>query len=75
MAIRWRKDGKLMCAAMSSPEDDDSYIDDRLHYQLSVISRAIVADIDHEENGLWHWVHGGHDGHDWLRGKPALEII
>ena len=60
MAIRWRKNGELLCAAISKPEKDDTYIDDRLHYQLSVISRAIVADIDHENNGLWHWVHNEH---------------
>lgn len=66
MAIRWRLDGRLICAAMSDPEEDDCYIDDRLHYQLSVISRAIIADIDHEENGLWYWVH---DEHARLRGK------
>jgi len=58
MSIRWRINGELICAAMSDPEDGDTYIDDRLHYQLSVISRAIIADIDHETNGLWHWVHG-----------------
>jgi len=57
MSIRWRKDGRLVCAAMSEPEEDDTYIDDRLHYQLSVISRTILADVNHEENGLWHWVH------------------
>jgi hypothetical protein len=57
MAIRWRKDGRLICAAMSEPEDGDTYIDDRLHYQLSVISRSIIADVEHENNGLWHWVH------------------
>lgn len=57
MAIRWRKDGRLVCAAMSEEEEGDTYINDRLHYQLSVISRAIIADMDHEENGLWHWVH------------------
>lgn len=65
MAIRWRKDGRLLCAAKSEPEEGDTYIDDRLHYQLSVISRAILADFNHEENGLWHWVHS--DG--YLRGK------
>ena len=64
MAIRWRKTGELICAAMSEPKDGDTYIDDRLHYQLSVISRAIIADINHEKNGLWHWIHG--DG--FLRG-------
>ena len=47
----------MICAAMSDPEQDDCYIDDRLHYQLSVMSRAIVADVDHENNGLWHWIH------------------
>ena len=57
MAIRWRLDGRLVCAAMSEPEEGDCYIDDRLHYQLSVISRAIIADVDHEKNGLWHWIH------------------
>lgn len=58
MAIRWRKNGALICAAMSKQEDGDTYINDRLHYQLSIISKAILADIDHESNGLWHWVHG-----------------
>lgn len=57
MSIRWRKNGQLICAAMSESEEDDTYIDDRLHYQLSVKSRAIIADINHESNGLWYWVH------------------
>ena len=58
MAIRWRVDGQLICAAMSEPKDGDCYIDDRLHYQLSIVSRVIIADINHETNGLWHWIHG-----------------
>lgn len=58
MSIRWRLNGDMICAAMSEAEDDDTYIDDKLHYQLSVVSRAIIADVDHESNGLWHWVHG-----------------
>ena len=57
MAIRWRENGDLICAAMSDPEDGDIYITESLHYQLSVISRAILADVDHEKNGLWHWIH------------------
>ena len=57
MSIRWRLNGEMLCAAMSEVKPDDCYIDDRLHYQLSVISRAIIADVDHESNGLWHWVH------------------
>ena len=58
MSIRWRLNGDMICAAMSKAEFGDCYIDDRLHYQLSVISRSIIADINHETNGLWHWVHG-----------------
>lgn len=58
MAIRWRKDGRLLCAAKSEARPDDTYINDRLQYQLDVTSRAIVPDIDHEDNGLLHWVHG-----------------
>jgi len=56
MAIRWRKNGVLICAAMSEAEPGDTYINDGLHYQLSVVTRAIVADPQHKENGLWHWV-------------------
>lgn len=52
---------------MSSVEDGDSYIDDRLHYQLSVVSKSIVAATDHETSGLWYWIHS--DG-PWLRGVP-----
>lgn len=65
MSIRWRLNGDLICAATSEPEEGDTYIDDRLHYQLSVISKAIIADIDHESNGLWYWIHSD----NFLRAK------
>ena len=68
MSIRWRQDGTLICAAMSDEEDGDTYIDDRLHYQLSAISKTILADVDHEQNGLWHWIHTN-DGGNFLRAK------
>lgn len=55
MSIRWRKDGRLLCAAMSKEEKDDTYIDDRLHYELSVERRVIVASADHKNDGLWFW--------------------
>ena len=44
-----------MCAAMSEPEEGDTYIDDRLTYELTVIKKTIIADPDHKTNGLWHW--------------------
>jgi len=56
MAIRWRKDGRLLCAAMSELEEGDTYIDDRLHYHLARIIQIIEPDDDHDNNGLWHWV-------------------
>jgi hypothetical protein len=62
MSLRWRKGGELLCAAKTEEEPGDTYIDDRLHYQLSVESRAIIADVDEAKNGRWHWVHG-----DFLR--------
>jgi len=55
MAIRWRRDGRLMCAATTGPEEGDTYIGDRLTYELSVILKVIVADKDHKKNSLWHW--------------------
>ena len=69
MSIRWRKNNELVCAAMSEPEVGDTYIDDRLHYQLSVISRAIIADINHEKNGLWYWIH---NNKKYLRAIPEF---
>ena len=55
MAIRWRADGRLVCAAMTEPEDGDTYIDDRLAYQLTVTDKVIYASPKHKTNGLWYW--------------------
>ena len=57
MSLRWRrKDGTLVCGAKSEEQSDDCYIDDRLHYMLSLILRVIEPDENEEENGLWHWI-------------------
>lgn len=66
--MRWRADGTLVCAAMRPEEPGDTYIDDRLHYELSVVQRCVIADVDHQENALWHWVHG--DERAFLRALP-----
>ena len=58
MSIRWRKSGELVCAAMSGAMNGDTYIDDRLHHQLHQKENVIIADVEHEKNGLWHWVGG-----------------
>lgn len=58
MALRWRKTGEILCAAKSETMEGDCYIDDRLHYELSVVQKTIVADRNEETNGRWHWLHG-----------------
>lgn len=58
MALRWRKTGEILCAAKSEPKENDIYICDGLHYELSIHQQCIVPDIDEETNGLWYWLHG-----------------
>lgn len=58
MAVRIRKDGTILCAAKSEAMEGDTYIHDGLHYELSVIQKVLIADVDEEKNGLWHWLHG-----------------
>lgn len=58
MSLRWRVTGELLCAAKSRARITDTYIDDRLHYQLSVIQKTIVPDKNESRNGLWYWLHG-----------------
>jgi hypothetical protein len=70
MSLRWRLSGELLCAAKCEEEPGDTYIDDRLHYQLSVVSRAIIADVGEALNGRWHWVHG-----DFLRARNENEML
>lgn len=59
MAVRWRKNGDIVCAAMSRARKDDTYIDDHLHYQLSVNQKVLIPDRNCKKNGLWHWLHAG----------------
>lgn len=55
MSIRWRCDGTMVCGAKSQPRDCDSYIDDRLQYQLSQELGVIAPAEDEATTGLWHW--------------------
>ena len=60
MSLRWRSDvygNYLLCGAKAYPLEGDTYIDDRLHYQLSLIG-AIRPDTNENENGRWYWVVG-----------------
>ena len=57
MALRWRENGTLLCAAKCDEEEGDTYIGDHLHYQLSVVQKTIVPDVNESLNGLWYWLH------------------
>ncbi len=58
MAIRVRKDGSMVCAAMFPVEDGDTYINDGLHYELSVIQKVIGSESHekHQIDGRWYWL-------------------
>ena len=57
MAVRIRKDGSIVCAAMFGEEPGDTYIDDGLHYHLSVEQKVLVAEAHehHQKTGRWWW--------------------
>lgn len=57
MALRIRKDGRILCAALHPKEEGDTYIDDGLHYEMSVIHRVIVTEPNdkHMIRGEWWW--------------------
>ena len=55
MSLRWRADGRLLCAAKHQEEPNDTYIDDRLHYLLSTIVRVLLPHVDEKETGEWRW--------------------
>ena len=56
MSLRWRNNGDLLCAAKHEEYKDDTYIDDRLHYQLSVKLKVVIPRDDENESGVWHWI-------------------
>ena len=58
MSLRWRSTGQLFCGAKSQQMDGDCYIDDRLHYELSVIQKVVIPCVDEETTGRWEWLHG-----------------
>jgi len=55
MSLRIRKTGEILCAAHTDPEEGDTYLDDDIHYHLSVLTEAIVASPNHKEDNLWFW--------------------
>lgn len=79
MSLRWRTNGTLTCAAKCGAEKDDTYINDRLHYELAVIQKIVVPDINEETNGLWYWLHGecniSEHEDNRVRNSPSVRVI
>lgn len=57
MSLRIRKDGRILCAAIHPEEHGDTYLDDGIHYDLSVIRKVLVTEPheQHQVNGEWWW--------------------
>ena len=57
MALRIRKDGRVLCAAMHASEPGDTYLDDGIHYLLSAEKKLLVTEPmeRHKHRGEWWW--------------------
>lgn len=57
MALRIRKDGRVLCAAMHAAEPGDTYLDDGIHYLLSAEKKLLVTEPmeQHKHRGEWWW--------------------
>jgi hypothetical protein len=57
MSLRIRRDGRVLCASMHPEEPGDVYINDGLHYFLSVEAKVLVTEYadDHAKRGEWWW--------------------
>ncbi len=68
MSIRVRKDGTMWCAAHTPEEPGDTYIDDSLHYEMSVVRGVIVAlpMPDHVAHPQWWWTGAAPANADFL---------
>jgi hypothetical protein len=58
MALRVRKDGRILCAAKSKSEQGDIYVDDAVHSWLTrclPISINVIDSLGEDENGEEEW--------------------
>ena len=69
MALRIRADGSVLCAAHHPEMPGDTYIDDGLHYTLSVMHGVLVT-LPMPE----HVEPGPRMGQWWWRGNAPLDV-
>ena len=56
MSLRWRKNGDLLCGAKHEAQEHDTYINDLLHYKLSVELKVVIPRDNEHESGIWYWI-------------------
>lgn len=67
MSLRIRADGTIWCAALNKEKEGDIYIDDNLHYYLSVEAKVLVTtyvDYHMENKGEW-----------WMKGSEPKDVL
>lgn len=72
MALRIRKDGRILCAAAHPEEPGDTYLHDGISYRLTVALRAIVSEPMVSELGR-----GGHSKHHqwWWANEVPNDVV
>lgn len=73
MAVRIRESGEILCAAMHPALPGDSYIDDGLHYRLSVDIGVLVTEPMELPNGVGRGGHARH-GQWWWRDDVPQDV-
>lgn len=68
MAVRIRRDGEVVCAAMHPALEGDTYVDDGLHYRLSAELHVLVTEPMELPAGVGLGGHAVH-GRWWWRGN------
>lgn len=77
MAIRVRDNGEMVCAAHSDYREGDTYIDDGLHYEMSVVHGVIVSFPmpKHLKDPRWFWAGTAPSGCDTTFVKDTNEKL
>lgn len=73
MAVRIRESGEILCAAKHPAAPGDSYVDDGLHYRLSVEIGVLVTEQMFLPEGVGR---GGHSAHGqwWWRDEVPSDV-
>jgi hypothetical protein len=71
MAVRIRKNGQILCAAMHAAEPGDTYVDDVLHERLASGTGALVTEPMHCDGGRRGHAH---HGEWWWRDRVPADV-